>query len=100
MDSDDDTLPPDSMLATFRVAYSITKESILVGVDTETAKFEPPWVKHGLVVILPVGEQRPVTFEKGTTSVSSLESIDSDELGRKRYRLTLTPGTGRKMSYV
>jgi len=67
------------------VRYVATDSEITVHFDKEGTGFEPPWIVHGLIVILPVGDGRQVV-SKGEVSVASMQR---DDRNRPRFRLSV-----------
>lgn len=73
----------EKQMAKFTISYSATSKEISVSFEVEKSDFEPPWLKNGLVVILPVGEDRPVVSGVGRL----VEARRQDGDGRKRYQI-------------
>lgn len=73
----------EKQMAKFTVSYSATPREISVSFDVEKSGFEPPWLKNGLIVILPVGDKRPVISGDGR----AVEARRQDGEGRKRYQI-------------
>jgi len=72
-------------MAKFTVSYSATPKEISVSFAVETTTFEPPWLKNGLTVILPVGDGRRVV---GRGEIA-IETRRDDDAGRRRWHIAL-----------
>jgi hypothetical protein len=72
-------------MAKFTVSYSATPKEISVSFAVDKTTFEPPWLKNGLTVILPVGDGRKVVGGDGAV----VESRRDDDAGRKRWHIVL-----------
>ncbi|QIX00676.1 hypothetical protein AMS68_006193 [Peltaster fructicola] len=72
-------------IARFSLSYAATSRVVKVKFEKDTRRFEPPWVKHGLTVILPVSDTREVTTE----GHRAVQERRTDELGRKRYHINI-----------
>ncbi|KAF4550594.1 putative glycosyl hydrolases family 31 protein 2 [Elsinoe fawcettii] len=85
---EDDGLSIKPDITRFECTYSSTEEKITVEVTVPTDdKFVPVWKE--VTIILPMGDERHVV--SGATGMI-LEKLDSDESGRRRYRL---PGVSK-----
>lgn len=85
---EDDGISPAEQadLCNFTVTYAATGDAIEVGVAmARHGAFEPLWVPHGITVILPVGEERPVVGAKGGAVVDA----GRDDKGRRLWKLDL-----------
>ncbi|KAK6856090.1 Neutral alpha-glucosidase C [Apiospora arundinis] len=78
-----------SELCTFEITYSTASpEEIRVGVSmTKQGQFEPLWVKNGITVVLPVGEERVVTV--GDAAKGEVVDAGRDSKGRKLWKLQI-----------
>ncbi|KAK8038097.1 Neutral alpha-glucosidase C [Apiospora phragmitis] len=78
-----------SDLCTFEIRYSTSSpDEIQVGVSMKKqGEFEPLWVKNGITVVLPVGEERAVTMDDSAAG----EVLDAgrDSKGRKLWKLKI-----------
>jgi alpha-glucosidase (family GH31 glycosyl hydrolase) len=72
-------------VAKFTVKYSATPKEITVSFAVEKTTFEPPWLKNGLTIILPVGDGRRVVGGDGAV----VEARRDDDAGRKRWHIVL-----------
>jgi alpha-glucosidase (family GH31 glycosyl hydrolase) len=73
-------------MSKFTIRYSATPKEILVSsFAAETLTFEPPWLKNGITIILPVGDERRVVTGDGI----AIEPRRQDDAGRKRCQLVL-----------
>lgn len=81
---DDGFSPPPAQIAKFEIKYSATHKEIQVAVEKDVAAFEPPWVKKGLTIILPVGDSRQVV-SGGEGGGGTVEARRQDESGRRRF---------------
>ncbi|GAB7362896.1 hypothetical protein MBLNU230_g3198t1 [Neophaeotheca triangularis] len=80
---DDGVSPPPAKVANFDLTYSATATEVVVSFIKEVKAFEPPWLQHGLTVILPVGDGRNVVSKDG----AAVEARRVDISGRKRYHI-------------
>ncbi|KAK6440880.1 hypothetical protein LTR95_002897 [Oleoguttula sp. CCFEE 5521] len=71
----------DAAVATCRFEYASGEEQIRVKFAVGTKDFTPPWVKNGLWIILPVGEQRAVEPQGGAIRGEA----ETDERGRRKH---------------
>ncbi|KAK8066413.1 Neutral alpha-glucosidase C [Apiospora hydei] len=78
-----------SDLCTFEINYSTSSsDEIQVGVNMKKqGEFEPLWVKNGITVVLPVGEERTVTV--GDAAAGEVSEAGRDSKGRKLWKLKI-----------
>nr|OQO19408.1 hypothetical protein B0A51_14800 [Rachicladosporium sp. CCFEE 5018] len=71
----------DEAVATCKFEYTSEKDKIAVKFALNAARFEPPWARNGLWVILPVGETRVIEARGGSIRSEAV----TDERGQKKY---------------
>ncbi|KAK7966671.1 Neutral alpha-glucosidase C [Apiospora aurea] len=78
-----------SDLCTFEIKYSTSSpDEIQVGVSMKKqGDFEPLWVKNGITVVLPVGEER--TVRVGDAAAGEVSDAGRDSKGRKLWKLKI-----------
>ncbi|CAK4030649.1 glycoside hydrolase family 31 [Lecanosticta acicola] len=83
---DDGISPGQPQHASFWIGYVATPAQVRVEVEmrVESGSFVPPWVKHGITVILPVGDGREVVAFPGTGA--AVEERRRDAQGRRRFQ--------------
>lgn len=70
------------------ITYSVVSDAIHVKVATKKeGQFEPLWLKNGVTVVLPVGEERAVESEVGGGADGSLQDLGRDERGRRIWKV-------------
>ncbi|EME89698.1 glycoside hydrolase family 31 protein [Pseudocercospora fijiensis CIRAD86] len=80
---DDGISPPPAKIAKFCISYSATAQEVRVAFDRAIAAFTPPWVRHGVTIILPVGDSRNVVSRDGKI----VEARRQDDSGRRRFQI-------------
>ncbi|KAK3067611.1 hypothetical protein LTR53_015418 [Teratosphaeriaceae sp. CCFEE 6253] len=80
---DDGISPPPVEIASFTISYTASGNEVSVKFEKDVVGFEPPWVKGGLTVILPMGDERQVVSSDGAL----VEATTPAENGRRRYHL-------------
>ncbi|KAK3109656.1 hypothetical protein LTR53_016852 [Teratosphaeriaceae sp. CCFEE 6253] len=80
---DDGISPPPVKIASFIISYMASGSEVSVEFEHDVAGFEPPWVKEGLTVLLPMGDERQVVSSDG----AFVEATTPAEDGRRRYHL-------------
>lgn len=83
---DDGFSPPPAKVAEFTVKYKASASEVSVAIESDCKAFTPPWLEHGLSVILPVGDNRRVVAAAGKAKV---EERRVDIRGRKRFHLSV-----------
>ncbi|KAI7372019.1 hypothetical protein KC328_g17419, partial [Hortaea werneckii] len=81
---DDGISPGPAKVAKFDIAYKASQSEVSVSFTSDCSAFSPPWVSHGISIILPAGDNRPVLSAKGGQKV---EERRVDARGRKRFHL-------------
>ncbi|KAI5863805.1 glycoside hydrolase family 31 protein [Durotheca rogersii] len=72
--------------AKITVAYGVSASEIRVKVDAKKeGAFEPLWLKNGIVVVLPVGEERAVKDEDGGDG--HVKDLGRDDKARRIFRV-------------
>ncbi|KAF7185113.1 Alpha-glucosidase 2 [Pseudocercospora fuligena] len=80
---DDGISPPPAKIAKFTISYSATPREVTVAFEQDTAAFAPPWIEHGVTIILPVGDARNVVSSDGKI----VEARRPHESGRRRFQI-------------
>ncbi|KAK4569627.1 hypothetical protein LTR86_003391 [Recurvomyces mirabilis] len=86
---EDDGISPacSNQIASLTVEYCALKTQVKVKFSKEegadASAFEPPWLKQGLRVMLPVGDARQVVVDGGVSAADE----GQDAKGRRRWRL-------------
>ncbi|KAK0981278.1 hypothetical protein LTS01_011741 [Friedmanniomyces endolithicus] len=83
---DDGISPPPVKIASFTFSYMASATEVSVRFQKDIEAFEPPWVKEGLTVVLPVGDGRLVVSGHG----DAIETKGQDEGGRRRFHVVAT----------
>ncbi|KAK9418079.1 putative Family 31 glycosyl hydrolase [Seiridium unicorne] len=74
-------------LFTATIAYAASKDGIIVKVSfNREGKFEPLWLRNGLHIVLPVGEERAVKLADGAQG--QLHAGERDDKGRSTWIYT------------
>lgn len=81
---DDGISPEPAKVAKFDIAYKASQSEVKVSFTFDCSAFSPPWVSHGISIILPVGDNRPVVSARGGQKV---EERRVDARGRRRFHL-------------
>lgn len=81
---DDGISPPPAKVATFEISYTASASEVNVNFTSDCASFMPPWFEHGIDVILPVGDNRPVVMAEDSQKP---ESRRADTRGRRRFHI-------------
>ena len=81
---DDGISPPPAKAAKFAISYAATAHEVKIWFQQDLTAFTPPWVQHGITIILPVGDPRRIVGAPGKV----IEARRSDATGRRRYHLS------------
>ncbi|KAI1464834.1 glycoside hydrolase family 31 protein [Daldinia caldariorum] len=82
---DDGVSPADKpTLCEASIDYGVSSEHIRARVVLKKySEFEPLWVKNGVTLVLPVGEERPVKLENG----GDVEDLGRDKKSRRIWKI-------------
>ncbi|OTB10370.1 glycoside hydrolase family 31 protein [Daldinia sp. EC12] len=84
LEDDGESLADKPTLCEISIAYGVCSDHIYAKVGLKThSKFEPLWVKNGLALVLPVGEERPVKSENN----QDLQDLGRDKKGRRIWKI-------------
>ncbi|KAI1372193.1 glycoside hydrolase family 31 protein [Hypoxylon crocopeplum] len=85
---EDDGIGPAEKADTCKIsiAYGVSDGGILVKVELEKeGQFEPLWLKNGVTVVLPVGEERAVESKDGKDKTP--QDLGRDQRGRRIWKV-------------
>ncbi|KAG4221862.1 hypothetical protein PC116_g29662 [Phytophthora cactorum] len=84
LEDDGESLADKPTLCEVSIAYGVCCDHIYAKVELKNhSKFEPLWVENGLMLVLPVGEERPVKSENN----QDLQDLGRDKKGRRIWKI-------------
>ncbi|KAI1660408.1 glycoside hydrolase family 31 protein [Daldinia decipiens] len=71
-------------LCEVNISYGVSSDEIRAKVEFQKhSQFEPLWIKNGVTLVLPVGEERPVKSENS----GDFQDLGRDEKGRRTWKI-------------